>query len=125
MRGRVVVTSLSLLLVGALSVALALHSSTPRYHSAVTGLLLISGGPAPGTPRPSLGEVTARSAKGQSFSISVLSGGKFTLQLPAGKYTLTGSSPQFGNGQYKCFALASVSVLKGKSIHKDVYCPEN
>ena len=124
MRGRVVVASLSLLFVGELSAVLALHTNTPRYHSAVTGQLLISGGPAPGTPRPSLGEVTARSANGQSFSISVPSSGKFTLQLPAGKYKLTGSSPQFGNGQYKCAALASMTVLKGKSIHDDVYCSE-
>jgi hypothetical protein len=125
MRSRVVVTTLSILIVGALSVVFTLHSSTPRYDAAVKGQLLISGGPSPGTPRPSDGEVTARNASGQSLSISVPSTGKFTLQLPAGKYSLTGSSPQFGNGQYKCFALRTVTVLEGKSIHEDVFCPEN
>lgn len=123
MRNRVVVTALSLLIVGALSVVLILKSNNPHYESAVTGQLLISGGPAPGTPRPSDGEVKARNASGQSFSISVPSSGRFTLQLPSGKYSLTGSSPQFGNGQYKCFALRTVTVLKGKSIHEDVLCP--
>ena len=124
MRSRAVVATLSLLIVGSLSVVLTLDSSTPHYDAAVTGQLLISGGPAPGTPRPSDGEVTARNASGQSFSISVPSTGTFTLQLPAGMYSLTGSSPQFGNGQYKCFALRRVTVLKDKSIHEDVFCPE-
>jgi len=77
MRSRVIVTTLSLLIVGALSVVLTLHSSTPHYDNAVTGQLLISGGPAPGTPRPSDGEVTARNVSGKSFSISVPSSGKF------------------------------------------------
>jgi hypothetical protein len=124
MRSRVVVTALSLLVVGALGVVLTLQSRTPHYGSAVKGQLLISGGPPPGTLRPTDGEVTARNASGQSFSISVPSTGKFTLQLPAGKYSLTGSSPQFGNGQYKCSALRMVTVFKGTSIHAVVYCPE-
>jgi hypothetical protein len=124
MRRRVLIVSLSLIVIGALSVSLTLRSSTPRYNSAVKGQLLISGGPSPGTPRPSDGEVTARNASGQSFSISVPSSGKFTLQLSAGNYSLTGSSPKFGNGQYKCFALRTVTVLKDKSIHEDVFCPE-
>ena len=103
---------------------LTLRASTPRYHASVNGQLLISGGPSPGTPRPSDGEVTARNASGQSFVVSVPATGKFTLQLPAGTYSLTGSSPQFGEGQYKCFAQRVVMVSKGKSIHEDVFCPE-
>src|ERR1700686_1556937 len=122
MRSRVVVIALSLLLIGAMSFAITLHSNTARYHSAVTGQLLITGGPAPGTPRPSDGEVTAKNASGQTFSTSVPSNGRFTLQLPVGRYALTGSSPEFGNGQYKCIALSSVTVPKDKSIHKNVYC---
>jgi hypothetical protein len=124
MRGRLVVTSFSLLTVGALSLALTLESSTPHYDAVIKGHLLISGGPAPGTPRPSDGEVTAKNASGKSFSVSVPSTGEFTLQLPVGRYSLTGSSPQFGNGQYKCFALRTVTVFKGKTIHEDVFCNE-
>jgi len=124
MRRRVVITILSILVVGVLSAVLTLISSSPHYDEAVLGQLLISGGPAPGTPRPSDGEVTARSASGQLFSLSVPSSGRFTLQLPAGKYSLTGSSPQFGNGHYKCIALRTVTVSKGKTSHENVYCPE-
>jgi hypothetical protein len=124
MRSRVVVTIVCILVVGVPSVALTLNSSSPHYNEAVSGQLLISGGPAPGTPRPSDGEVMARNASGQLFSISVPSTGKFTLQLPEGKYSLTGSSPQFGNGQYKCIALRPVTVFKGETSHANVYCPE-
>jgi hypothetical protein len=124
MRSRVVITTLSLLFVVALSVVLALQSNTSHFDAAVKGQLLISGGPPPGTPRPSDGEVTAKNASGQAYSVSVPSTGKFTLQLPAGTYSLTGSSPHFGDGQYKCFAQRTVIVLRDKSVHEDVFCPE-
>ena len=44
MRGRVVFITLSILIVGTLSVFLALRSDAPRYHASVGGRLLISGG---------------------------------------------------------------------------------
>lgn len=124
MRGRLVVITLSLLIVGGLSVLLTFRASTPHYHPSVEGQLLISGGPAPGKSRPSEGEVSARNESGQSYAVSVPATGKFTLHLPAGTYSLTGSSPQFGNGQYKCLAQQKVTVSKGKSTHEDVICAE-
>ena len=124
MRRRLVVITLSLLVVGALSVVLTLRASAPHYHASVNGQLLISGGPAPGTPRPSDGEVTARNAMGQSFAVSVPATGKFTVHLPAGTYSLTGSSPQFGGGRYTCTAQREVKVSKGKSAHENVICNE-
>lgn len=125
MRRRPVVITLSLLVVGALSVALALSTSSPHDHASISGQLLISGGPAPGTPRPSDGEVTARNATGQSFAVSVPATGRFIVYLPAGTYTLTGSSPQFGASQYMCNAQHKVKVIKGSSIREDVYCNES
>jgi hypothetical protein len=124
MRGRPVVIVLGLVLVGAMSVVLTLQANTPQYLSSIKGQLLISGGPAPGTPRPSEGEVTARNAGGLSFAVSVPLTGRFTLQLPAGTYSLTGSSPQFAGGHYKCLAQRKVTVSKGKSTHEDVVCNE-
>lgn len=124
MRSRLAVTTLSLLVVGALSVAITIQSSNSHYDAAVKGQLLISGGPPPGTPRPTNGEVTATNTSGESFAVSVPSTGRFTLKLPAGKYSLTGSSPEFGNGKYRCSALKRVTVFKDQSIHEVVYCPE-
>jgi hypothetical protein len=123
MRGRVSIVALILLLVGALSVFLALRSDIPHYDASVAGRLIISGGPAPGTPRSSGGEVDAQNANGQSFSVSVPSSGKFILQLPEGSYSLTGTSPQFGEGD-KCSALRDVTVSKGTLVHEDVLCQE-
>jgi len=124
MRNRLVIITLSLLVVGALSVILTLLASTPHYYDSVKGQLLISGGPCCSAPRPSEGEVTARNANGQSFAVSVPATGRFVLQLAAGTYWLTGSSPQFGGGQYKCLAQREVTVSKGKSTHEDVLCAE-
>jgi len=124
MRSRLVVITLSILAVGALSVVLTLRASTPHYHASISGQLLISGGPAPGTPRPSDGEVTARSGSGQLFTVSVPATGKFKVHLPSGTYLLTGASPQYGGSQYRCSAQREVTVSKGKSTHEDVICNE-
>jgi hypothetical protein len=124
MRSRIIVITLSLLFVGAFSVIITLHSSTPHFNNSVTGQLLITGGPAPGTARPSDGEVTARVVGGGSYSTSVPSSGKFILQLPVGSYILSGASPQFGNGHYHCFAPRTVTILKDKAIQQDVFCSE-
>lgn len=125
MRRRPVVSTLSLLVVGALSVGLALWASSPHDHASISGQLLISGGPAPGTPRPSDGEVIARNATGQSFAVSVPANGRFIVYLPAGTYTLTGSSPHFGASQYTCNAQRRVEVPKGSSVREDVNCNES
>jgi len=134
MRSRLVVIALSILVVGALSAVLTLRASTHHYHASVKGQLLITGGPLLITggsfqgraPRPSDGEVTARNASGQSFAVSVPATGKFILQLPAGTYSLTASSPQFhvGKGEGKCIAHRKVTVSKGQSTYENVFCQE-
>lgn len=102
----------------------ALRASGPQYHASVEGQLLISGGPPPGKSRPSEGEITARNVSGQSFAVSVPATGKFTLRLPAGTYSLIGTSPQFGSGRYKCLARQKVTVPQNKSTHENVVCAE-
>jgi len=124
MRTRLVVAALILLAVGGSIVVAANWVRSPHFHASVQGQLLISGGPAPGTPRPSEGEVTATNAVGQSYKVTVPATGKFTLPLPAGTYSITGSSPQFGNGQYRCLARREVTLSNGMSTHEDVFCSE-
>jgi len=124
MRTRIVVTALILLAVGGSIVVAAYWVRFPQYQASMQGRLLISGGPAPGTPRPSEGEVTATNAVGHSYRVTVPASGKFTLPLPAGTYSITGSSPQFGNGQYKCLAPREVTLSNGMSTHEDVFCSE-
>jgi len=71
-----------------------------------------------------VGEVTATNSSGQSFTASAPATGMFTLHLPAGTYALTGSSPQFGSGKYKCMAQREITVFNGKPAHENVFCPE-
>ena len=124
MRTRLIAIALVLLVVGALTAIVALWARTPHYHASVGGQLLITGGPAPGKPRPSEGEVTATNPNGQTFTAFAPATGMFTLHLPAGTYSLTGSSPQFGSGKYKCMAQQEITIFNGMSTHANVFCPE-
>lgn len=124
MRKRLVVIILCFLLVVTSGAILAFSASTSHYQASVKGQLLISGGPAPGTPRPTQGEVTATSTSGQSFAVSVPATGRFTLSLRAGTYSLVGSSPEFGSGQYKCLANREITVPRDMVVHVDVVCAE-
>jgi hypothetical protein len=74
--------------------------------------------------RPLEGQVRATSTRGRSFETSVPKDGDFVLQVPTGTYSLVGSSPQFGGGQYGCFARVRVTVSEGQTTKEDVVCPE-
>jgi hypothetical protein len=125
MRNRAVVITLFLLIVGTLIAVSTIGASKSQYHSSIKGQLLLSGGPSTSAvSRPSGGQVTARNASGQSFVTSVPSSGSFVLQLPAGRYSLTGSSPQFGGGQYECFGHVKINVSKGKTTRQNAICEE-
>jgi len=124
MRTRLFAIALVVLVVGALTVIVTLWARPPHYRAFVSGQLLITGGPAPGKPRPSEGEITATNPNGQSFTASAPATGIFTLHLPAGTYSLTGSSPQFGNGKYKCMARREITAFNEMSTHANVFCPE-
>jgi hypothetical protein len=121
-RRRVVTITLVLLVVGAVTAVLAVNASKVEYRSSIRGQLLLTGGPGPGERFPSEGEVIAINASQESFRSSVSSNGEFLLHLPVGRYTLTGSSPQFGGGRYECFGRQKVRVLKDSVAHQNVSC---
>jgi hypothetical protein len=97
---------------------------TPTTGS-VTGRLLAYGG-LPESPqgRPFAGHVTATAANGKSFVVAVPADGNFALKLLAGSYALTGSSPEFGSGQYRCVAERKVQVTVGTTSNAAVICHE-
>jgi hypothetical protein len=123
MRRRLLVTLIVLVVVAA-GVFLSVRANGPRYSTSVRGELLISGGVPPGTRRPTEGQVTAVSASGRSFDVSVTANGKFTLRLPPGQYKLSGHSPQFGGGKYECLAPRAVTVALNRPVRTDVVCIE-
>ena len=88
--------------------------SSPGYHQAVPGTFLVAGGPAPGSPRPLSGTITARAASGQTFTATAGRNGRFTLSLPPGSYQVTGRSPLMQSGQMICAATSGLRVARGK-----------
>lgn len=91
----------------------------------VTGHLEMVGGPATlsgRTPRFLVpGTITAVSGS-SAFHASAAKDGSFTLTLPVGTYTLTGTSPQDNDGRATCIADGLVTVRTGQVTHADVAC---
>jgi hypothetical protein len=87
----------------------------------VTGRLVMAGGPAPGVTVRVPGTITASSAS-RTHQASAAQDGSFTLVLPAGSYTLTGTSPQYNDGHGRCVATAPVDVREGAVTRADITC---
>lgn len=89
-------------------------------HGEVTGRFVRSGGPAPGSPVPLPGTITARSARGDDITVDVGANGRFRLSLPPGTYHLTGRSPLVAG---VCRATGTVVLTADKSVSgADVVC---
>ena len=84
------------------------------YHQAVSGTFVRVGGPAPGSPVPLPGTITARDAAGGTFTATAGRNGRFSLSLPPGTYRVTGRSPLMQSGQMICAATAGLHVSRGK-----------
>jgi hypothetical protein len=65
--------------------------------------------------QPLDGVVTATNATGARCTVTVPSNGEFTMNLPAGTYRFTGTSPEFHRGSTPCRATYPV-VLEPRSI---------
>jgi hypothetical protein len=83
------------------------------------------GGPATlsgGTPVSLVpGTITAVSGSA-TFHASAAKDGSFTLVLPDGTYTVTGTSLQDNDGKATCVAAAPVTVRTDKVTRADVIC---
>ena len=93
----------------------------------ITGTLRMIGGPAPGNNRSVAGTVSITSATGSGCDIAVSDSGVFDVAVPVGRYTVTGHSPSFGDGQYLCSADGPVNVtntgLGNLPVMITVNCP--
>jgi hypothetical protein len=95
----------------------------PAGRQRVTGTLLRVGGPAPGTPVPLTGTVSAVDAAGGRFTATAGRGGTFRLALPPGTYRLAGHSPLIDSGAGACTAPRPLHVTGGEPVpHVRVYC---
>jgi len=91
----------------------------------LTGHLYGVGGPAtvsgPPSPRPWPGTVTLV-GPAVHRDVTVGAGGTFSVVVPAGRYTVTGHSPNYGSGTYLCQAAGEVTVTSGHTTKADVLC---
>jgi hypothetical protein len=89
------------------------RGSSPGYHQAVPGTFARVGGPAPGSPVPLPGTITARAATGETVTATAGRDGHFKLSLPPGAYRVTGRSPLMQSGQMICTVTVELHVTRG------------
>jgi hypothetical protein len=87
----------------------------------LTGHLYGVGGPPPGAPQPWAGTVTL-TGPGVHRDIAVGAGGRFSVQVPAGTYTVAGRSPRYADGTGVCRAAGAATVTAGHRTRADVLC---
>jgi hypothetical protein len=84
----------------------------------------MTGGPA-GAPQPGVpGSVWFDAvATGRRYPTAAAADGSFTLTVPPGAYTVTGSSPQFAGGSQSCRADGTVQISASGLSGVVVACP--
>jgi hypothetical protein len=98
-------------------------ASSPAGNATLTGLLIAVGGPAPGSPRPLPGSVTIDGLVTQHIAVG--SDGSYRAVVPAGTYTVTGTSPQYNDGASNCRTDSdTVTLAAGQTVAADVICSE-
>jgi hypothetical protein len=105
-------------------VALCFVACGSTEQGTVTGIFQVSGGPA-GTPnRPLSGTVTLATTSGHTYRVPVSANGMFTVNVPTGRYKVTGHSPyvHVGTAEMTCFADNLVTVNTGTVAHVVVTC---
>lgn len=87
-----------------------LHPPVP-----VNGVLQMVGGPAGMGPDPAPGRVTFVSdrGKGDTTSVPTKADGTFALELSAGSYAVTGTSPSYGKGPCRADGVVAVKAGMG------------
>ena len=92
----------------------------PPADAQVTGALVGVGGPPGAGPHHWSGtiHVTGR----EDTTVQTDGTGHFSLDLPAGVYRFTGTSPQYDSGRGSCTALRPVTALAHQTTRVHVVC---
>ena len=97
-------------------------SSTSGPTGTVTGTYIRAGGPQ-GTPNvPLPGTITFRGSDGSVINVNSDSTGKFTVQLPPGRYAVTATSSLIGDGKSPCSQSLNTQVQAGRTVTLGVVC---
>jgi len=108
----------------ALSLPLLLAACTGGVAGGtVSGHLLRVGGPVGAGSPPLSGTVTFTSSSGTVTKVHASASGGFHSDLPAGTYTLTGTSPALNDGELICYSNPRMMEMKSESaMTQDVFC---
>jgi hypothetical protein len=122
-------------------------AALPLQIGTVSGVLEAVGGPAPGSPRPLVGSfrivtATTRSPAGSELLAQCLpvpfykpclaaspvtgatkSDGTFVVDLPVGRYTVTGTSPMYESGSAACQG-GTIVVTREHTTKVAILCEE-
>lgn len=95
----------------------------------LTGVLQLSGGPVGAQSKGVAGTITLKpSGGGSPITATAGSDGKFSMQAPAGSYTVTGQSPMFiingGEGTCVTGTGSATTITSGHSTTVTIDCPE-
>ncbi|NNN08895.1 MAG: hypothetical protein HKL85_06850 [Acidimicrobiaceae bacterium] len=91
----------------------------------IKGRLEASGGPGNTSGyRPYPGMVWATAKGGELFGATVPASGYFEFRVPVGTYQLTGSSPLYGGGSYRCRGSIPTIVRTRVFADENVICTE-
>ena len=91
----------------------------------IKGRLETNGGPSPSSGyQPYPGMVFATNENGETFGATVPATGYFEIRVPVGVYQMTGSSPLYGGGTYRCVGAPKLNVRVDKTASANVICVE-
>jgi hypothetical protein len=93
----------------------------PLAIGTITGTLREVGGPAPGLDRSIGGSIRITGSSANWEGTTTGSGG-FSVDLPVGRYSVTGGSSFINDGRSQCFAAGPVVVARGRTTTADVIC---
>lgn len=105
----------------------ATSAGSSGTEAIVTGVLTMVGGPAGAAATPVRGTVTLAASStaegtGYGYSVSVLQDGRFTVSVVPGKYTVTGTSPDYFSGTMTCLASDLLDVSASSATQVTVTC---
>jgi hypothetical protein len=96
--------------------------SSGSAKGTITGSLMAVGGPVGNAAQPLPGTVVLMNSSGRSTTMTVSDDGIFEVHVAAGSYSLSGSSPLFGDGRYDCLADGPVQVQVSTPVMVEVDC---
>jgi hypothetical protein len=117
------------------------HPPVPLAIGTIAGTLREVGGPAPGLNRTIPGDFVIESGSEGDANVycsrnfdppsrrcfppitgATNAGGTFTVDVPVGRYTVSGTSPKVQFGTARCHASSPVVVTRGHTTRVDIVC---